>query len=202
MIEDVHPRKFFRSHSDHGEVHAVQANVPANHERIASKFAPPEFRTEHDHGIAPRHLVLFHPKTAPQLRLHAQHMEIVPRNHHSAGDPWRVGRCGAEADRLHLGVGDHTVVALGFIAQVQIFAIGKIVETAVMRGAYQRDDPARMRHGVGPEDQGIHHAEGPRNHSNSKGQRNHDESGQAGGAAQAAQAEAEILKKCFDEMAA
>jgi hypothetical protein len=149
-------------------LHAVQPDRPADHGWIAPKFAPPEFGTEHDHGVAPGHLVLFHPKTAPQLRLHAQHMQVVAGNHHSAGDSRGAGGFGAEADRLHVGVGDHTLVALGFVAQVQIFAIGKIVETAVMRGAHQRDDSARMRHGVGPEDQCIHHTESAGNHADPK----------------------------------
>ena len=167
-IEHLHSRELFGSDSDHGELHAVQPDMAANHGWIAPKFAPPEFRTEHHHGVAPRHLVFFQPKTAPQLRLHGQHMQVVPGNHHSTGDPRRAGRVGAEADRLHFGVGDHTRVALSFVAQVQILAIGKIVEAAVMRGAYQRDDSARMRHGVGPEDQRIHHAESAGNHANPK----------------------------------
>ena len=167
-VEYLHSRKLLGSHSDHGELHAIQANVPVDNRRIAAEFAPPEFRAEHDHCVAPRHLVFFQPKIAPQLRLHAQHMQVVSGNHHSAGDPRRAGRVGAEANRLHVGVGDHTRVALSFVAQVQILAIGKIVEAAVMRGAYQRDDSARMRYGVGPEDQRIHHAESTGNHANPK----------------------------------
>ena len=88
----------------------------------------PEIRPEHHHGIAAGHLIFVLAKPAPQPRLHAEHVEVVAGNHHAALDPRRGSGFGAEADRLHICVGDHAVVALRFVADVQVFAIGEIVE--------------------------------------------------------------------------
>ena len=164
MPEYSQPREGFGSHTNHGEVRAVQANRPAQHGRVAREFVLPEVRPEHHHGITTGHLIFVIPKTAPSPRLHAKYVEVVTGNHHPAPDPWRGSGFGTEADSLHICVGDHAVVALRFAADVQVFAIGEIVEITIVCNARQSNHAARMRHGVGPKNQRIDHTESRRGH--------------------------------------
>ena len=161
MSECQQPRKGLRSHANHGELRAVQANRATEDGRVAPEFVLPEVRPEHHHSIATGHLIFVLSKTASQPRLHAQQVEVVTGNHHSALDPRRSSGFGAETDSLYICVGDHAVVALRFVADVQVFAIGEIVEAAIVRGAHQSDHAARMRNGVRPENQRIHHTKSP-----------------------------------------
>ena len=185
MPENQHPRKGFRGHANHGELGAVQANVLAENRRVASEFVLPEVRPEHHHGIAPRHLIFVLPKSPPQPRLYAEHMEVVAGNKHATLDPRSGSWFAAEAHRFHCCVGDYAVVALRFAADVQVFAIGEIVEARVTCRAYQTYHAARMRYRVRPENQRIDHAESPRGHSDPQRERDHHERSKSGRAAQA-----------------
>ena len=119
----MHPRERLGCDANHGEVPSVQPNSFADDGRVAREFVLPEVRPEHHHGIATGHRIFVLSKSAPNLRLHAEHMEVVTRNHHSTLDPRRGSGFGAEADSLRDCVGDHTVVALRLAADVQVFPI-------------------------------------------------------------------------------
>src|SRR5580704_12455757 len=159
MPEGEHPWESFRSHADDGEGRAVQANGASENGRVAREFAFPEIRPEDYDGVATRHLIFVFAKAATQTRLDAEHAEIIAGNQHAALDSRRGAGFCAEADCLHIGVGDYSVVAFRFVADVQVFAVGEIFEGAVMRGADEGDDAARMWNGVGPKNQPIDHAE-------------------------------------------
>ena len=85
------PGKRLRRDADHGEVRAVQANRPADDGRVAREFVLPEVRPEHHDRVAAGHLVLVVAKTAPELRLDAEHAEVVAGHQHAALDraAWR-----------------------------------------------------------------------------------------------------------------
>ncbi len=68
-----------------------------------------------------------------------------------------------------------------------------------MRGAHQGDHAARMRHGVGPENQPIDHAECRGGHPDAQRERDHHECGKSGRPAQAAKSEAHVLHYIFNE---
>ena len=84
------------------------------------------------------------PETAPERRLDAEHAEVVAGDEQPAPDARRRAGLGAEADRAERRVGDHAVVALRVVADVQVLAIGEGVEGVVVRGAHERDDVARV----------------------------------------------------------
>jgi hypothetical protein len=127
----VHPRERVRSHADHGEILAVQADGPADDGRIARELALPEIRPEHRDGIAAGDDVFVVPETAPHPRLHAEHTEVITGDQDSAPDERRGPELGAEADGHQGSVGDHAVVALRVVADIQVLAIGERVEAIV-----------------------------------------------------------------------
>src|ERR1700728_1690583 len=151
MPERQHPGEAVRSYPNHSELHAVQEDRPAEDGRVAGEFVPPEIRSQDHHGIASGNLIFVLAKPTPKPRLDAEHVEVVTGNHHAALDPWCSSGFGAEADGFHVCVGDDTVVASCFVADVQIFAIGEIVEGTIVRGTDQSDDAAWMWHGIRPE---------------------------------------------------
>src|SRR6202008_3531596 len=147
--------------------------------RVAREFVPPEIRAEHHHGITARNLVFVLPKPAAQPRLDSEYMKIVTGNHHAAFDPRRGSGLRAETDSFHIRVGDYTVVTLRFVADVEVFAIGEIVEGTMVRSAHQSDNASRMRHGIRPEDQRVDHAECRRGHPDPERERDHHERGES-----------------------
>lgn len=84
------------------------------------------------YGMATGHLVFVSAESASQPWLHAEHLEVVGGNHHSALDPWRVRGFGTEAHRLHIFFGDYAIIAPRFVANVQVFAIGERFEACVV----------------------------------------------------------------------
>ena len=160
---------------------------------------PPEVRPQHHNGIAARHLIFILAKSAPQPRRHAQRIEVVPGNHHSASHLRRSPRLGTEADRLHTGVGNHSVVTRRFVAYVPIFAVGEIIERSVARRAHQRNYVPRMRHRIRAEDQRIHHAECRRRHPDSQRQRDYHERRQSRRAPQPTDRKSHILQKILHQ---
>ncbi len=175
-----HSREGVRRDANHREVGAVQANRPADDGRIAREFVLPEGGAEHDDRVAAGHRVFVIPKSAPQPRLDVEDAEVIAGHEHAALDPRRRARLGAEADRSHRRVRRHAVVASCARADVEVFAIGEIVEAVVARRAHQRDDVAWMRNGVRPEDQRVHHAERRRGHPDAEREGHDHERGQRG----------------------
>src|SRR5262249_25078744 len=145
--------------TDHGELDAVQANGPAHDGRIGGEFVPPEVGAQNDDGIATGHLVLVLAKAAAQGRLDTEYLEVVAGYHHAAADAGRGRGVAAEADGFHGCIREHAAIAGGPVADVQVFAIGKVIEGVVVRGANESDDTAGMRNRIGTENQGVEHAE-------------------------------------------
>src|SRR5262249_17921264 len=124
-----------------------------------------EIRADDDDGVPAGGLVFVVAKAASECRFNAEYAEVVGRDHHAAPDARGGRRLGAETDGFHGGVGDYAVVTFGLVADVEVFAIGEVVEAAVVRGTHQGDDATRVRHGIGPEDQRIEHAKCARSHA-------------------------------------
>ena len=192
-VEDQHPREGLGSHADHGEVGSVQPDRLSDDGRIAAHLAFPEVGAEHRHGVAARGLVLFLAKAPAERRLHAEHSKVVAGDQHAALDPRRLAGNRAESHGADGQIGDDAVIALRVLADVEVLAVGEIVETVVARGAHQRHDLARTRHGIGTEDQGVEHAVGSRRHPDAQRDRDHDDRGQAGRPPQASERVADVV---------
>src|SRR5262249_12200915 len=148
VTEDHHSWEGLRGHTDDGELLAVQANCSAQNRRIAARLVAPELRAEHEHGVATRDLVFVRGKAAAHMRLDAEYAKVICRDKHAAFDAWRDAGIRGEANSFELRVGDHAVVAVRFVAKVEIFATREIFEAAVVCGPDQRDNVARTGNGI------------------------------------------------------
>src|SRR6202041_1287699 len=80
MPEGQQAGEAVRSHTDHREWRAVQANGAAHDAGISCELVLPEIRAQHHHGIATGHLVFILAKAATQPRLNAKHLEKIAGN--------------------------------------------------------------------------------------------------------------------------
>src|SRR5262249_47246616 len=87
------------------------------------------------------------------------------------------------------------LVALRFLAKVQVLAVREVLEAVVPRRADEADDLTRPQHRVWSENQSIEHAERSRGHPDPERNRHHDERGEAWRAAQASDRIANVVEE-------
>ena len=188
---DDRPAEPRRGHADHGEVVAVELEVPSDDAGVAGEAALPIRVAQHDHGRA----LVFVPQReqAAQGRPHAEHVEVVAARHRGpdaldraafATQPELGERRCRDVERPRLGAP---------VAQVGVRHGPGGVAGAVRA---DRDDPAEVRHGgKRPQHEGVHPRVHRRVGADAQPERQDGDQRQAGALAQPPQPETQVLQQ-------
>ena len=186
-----------RQDADQGMYAVVHVELAAHHARVGAEMLLPELVACEQHGLGPRHL-LVGPKAAPERGLDAENAEEVPR-HDARLHPLRLTR--AEQREGHRVVLDQPVEALDLGAKVLDLEGRKAEIRDAGPGGGLLEEHQRLPVAIrqGTQQHGVHHGEHGAVGPDAEGEGEHHHRGEAGAAAQAAQAIAHVLHEVLQQ---
>jgi hypothetical protein len=193
----VRLRHVSRRDADNHEFMVVEANGAAQRARIPAEARPPKLIAQDQRRRLARRRVLARQEGAPDLRAHAEDIEVVGRDHHSPNLLVLSRAAGSRhAQRDGHGPGKHGEgrkgLALGL--EVAVVAIGGVAEAVLVNA----DEAIGLGRGKRAQEQAVQNAEDGGVQANAKRDRQDQDGGEARGFPQHPQRKAKILRQSFD----
>ncbi len=186
-----------RGNADYGEGMLVDLDDAAQHAAIVLKMAVPIVVAEYDVRRAVEAVLVACVKGTADERLNTQGVEIIPA---SGGDPGARGIATGINSGLRYVPCDEAFEAVTAITEIEIVGIRFLAHVIV--GVFESVEAVGMGHVERSKDDTVQDGKDHGVRSDRQGQREHCGDGESGGLAQNAHAEADILHKCANGIAA